>query len=345
MAKAWILVACVAACNSRSETGSAHTEIKERPVDPPASAPDAALAEAPDAPAVAVAAPPAPPPPTCLSSAAEMTTINLAGKELVACFDDSGDDKPDHCVRWRRDTSALISVETVFDVEATDVKPEPPAPVEFHTQDVNDDDRRLELTDDVAEICPPDRACMRLKPLLADGQEVTEVFTDGPYRTAILAIKSANDSAGRLEFWDLQTGRLRAHQALKSDSIKLRVSNSSALVFAITDDATRGAIYGLDGASRGVFAGGAHDLDPDSALVLGANYVIVDAPADKPRVIYVTSNLSGQTLAKFPIPAIARLVLKPLGGYVIATQYGDDLRFDVIDVRAKAMRTLIVPSC
>ena len=345
MAKAWILVACLAACNSRAETSSARTEIKETPVDPPASVPDAALVEPPDAAEAAVPAQPDPPPPTCLSSAAEITTINLAGKVLVACFDDSGDDKTDHCVRWRRDTGALISVETVFDVEATDAKPEPPAPVEFHTQDVNDDDRRLELIDDVAEICPPDRACMRLKPLLADGQQVTEVFTDGPYRTAILAIKSENDSAGRLEFWDLQTGRLRTRQALKSDSIKLRVSNSIALVFAITDDATRGSIFGLDGTARGAFAGGAHDLDPDSALVSGANYVIVDAPADKPRVLYLTSNLSGQTLAKFPIPTVGRLVLKPLGGYVIATQYGDDLRFDVIDTRTKTIRTLIVPSC
>ena len=284
-----------------------------------------------------------------------MTAVNLRAprNEIRACFDTNFDGKADICARWRRDTGALISVEPVFDVEATDAAGDSlvPPPVEFQSQDVNDDDHRLELLDNTAEVCSPERACMRIKPLLAEGEEIAEMFVDGPYRAGAISIKSSQNDGWRLEFWDVQAGRLRARRKLDSKAeftateVKLRMGSQVVIALVTRDGKTHGLTYGLDGAPHGPFAQGAHDLDLDRTVELGDAYVVVDAPDGKPYAILITSVTTGATLAKISIPRAEDLTLQALGTYVIAAQGGEQLRFDVIDPRARTSRTLLAPGC
>ncbi len=357
MAKVWIVLACLAGCGS-SGSSSGTPPPTENP-EPPRAATETPIDAGIDAPAVAAepdaAADHTAPPPACLAGGATMTAVNLRAprNELRACFDTNFDGKADSCARWRRETGALISVEPVFDVEATDAAGDTlvPPPVEFHSQDVNDDDHRLELVDNTAEVCPPDRACLRIKPFLAEGEEIAEVIVDGPYRAGAFSIKSSENDGWRLEFWDVQGGRLRARQKIESKAqaatteVKLRMGSQVVIALITRDGKTRGVSYGLDGAPHGAFAQGAHDLDLDRTVELGDAYVLVDAPEGKPYAILITSVTTGATLAKISIPRTEDLTLQALGTYVIAAQGGEQLRFDVIDPRARTSRTLLAPGC
>lgn len=357
MGKVWIVLACLAGCGSSGSSSGTPPPTTEQP-DPLRVAPETPIDAAIDA-ATATAEPdhavaPVAPPPACLAAGATMTAVNLRAprNELRACFDTNFDSKADTCARWRRDTGALISVEPVFDVEATDATGDAlvAPPVEFHSQDVNDDDHRLELVDNTAEVCSPDRACMRIKPLLAEGEEIAEVFVDGPYRAGAISIKSSDSASWRIEFWDVQGGRLRARQKLESKpdattEVKLRMGSQVVIALITRDGKTRGVTYGLDGAPHGAFAQGARDLDLDRTVELGDAYVMVDAPEGKPYGILITSVTTGATLARISIPRTEELTLEALGTYVIAAQGGEQLRFDVIDPRARTSRTLIAPGC
>ena len=345
--KAWlVLLLGVVACGKSTTS----PDPAPAPSRPPTTHPelDARLVEpAPPEVPVAPATTPGNPTPSCLSPSAVMTGIEVRAKETRACFDENSDDKPDHCVRWQRGTGAVLGIDTLFDVEATDATP---TPAEFHIQSSAHDDNRLELTDEIAEICPPDRACVRIKPLLADQESIQELATDDPYRAAVVSIKSAADEHWRLEFWDLQSGRLRARQPLKllpdvSHEVSLRMSSGVVLALVTTNDGAHGLVFGVDGTPRGAFAGGAHALNVTGAAETAGVYVIADVPEAGPGVIYVTSVSTGALLAKLPVPHAETLTLKALGNLVVAASQGDQLRFDVIDTRTRTAKTFQVPAC
>lgn len=137
----------------------------------------------------------------CLASDSELTVFVKAG-ELRACVDGDQDGTLDACARWQRGSGKLVGVEPVFNVEAT---PDAPA---FHTD--SDDDERITQTDNSVEICPPDRACLKLMPALPDGQTIDEVTTDVAYRNAAVMISGSEPGTAHIDLWDLQTLRLRA---------------------------------------------------------------------------------------------------------------------------------------
>jgi hypothetical protein len=276
--------------------------------------------------------------------------------KLRACFDTNTDGDADRCVTWRRD-GKLQSIDNTFAVEESDAKPEVTPPVEYRSDTENNDDERISLDVSAIDICPYDRSCMRIMPRL-DGGEISHVLTDPDYKRAVIVV-DGGDGKGIFEMWDLGAGRLRSRLQLRrllaDTDYDFSAHLGSAAVFAIASDENShalGSIFGIDGGFRGELAQGSRNLDADLSFTQSGVFGIVDVgPVDseQPWVLYLHSTASGGPLGKFQIKRLghAELGLTPLSnGFAGAMQWGDDqLRIDMIDLRARTNRVLLAPSC
>lgn len=292
------------------------------------------------------------PPASCLSSG---TVVSFeAGATLRACIDSTFDGAADRCVRWRPN-GTLIGIDPLVDVEA---KEEPPELVTYHSDSEHNDDSRIELSGGVIDICPYDRACMKLMPRL-DDREIQHVVTDAEYNRAAIVVREADGKQGYVELWDLDRGRRYAKAPFRglvrdqgySFSVKLGSGAFIALAERDGDGAISGAIHGLDGGYRGALGGGSHTLDATRTLQAGGQFAIVDPQTDdKPYLLHVHDLATGGATGRFVIArdedATDGLQLHKLTpGIIGAAQWGKQLRLDVIDLRTRTARVLRAPAC
>lgn len=333
-----------------------HEEELVQPLEPPPPAPVADDAVVPDPDVPAAATPPADPHPACLDQA---TPVSFDPAKLRACFDGNGDGAPDRCVTWRRD-GKLASIDTVFAVEDADAAEPPAPPVEYRSDTDHNDDERITLDGGSVEVCPYDRACLRFVPKIGDG-EVTAVLTDPDYKRAVAVVRDGEGQHGTFEIWDLATGRLRARAAMKrlaaDEAYDFAVHLGSGAFVALADDGNGralGTAYGLDGTPRGELARGSRTLDVERTFRHAGVFGIVDiGPVDTdeaPYVVHLVSLATGGALGKLTIPRDADgdddLAFHVLpNGFVAVTQWGEELRVDLIDLRTRTNRVLRAPGC
>lgn len=292
------------------------------------------------------------PKPECVD---ESTVVSFDPAKLRACFDTNDDGQADRCVSWRRD-GKVAAIDTQFAVEDAEAK-EPPEPrVEYRSEEENNDDQRITLDGTSIEICPYDRTCMRMMPKVGEG-EVQHVLTDPDYKHAVLLTKDYDTQNGILEMWDLAAGRMRTRVAMKrllaDETYEFSAHLGSGVVIAIATDVNSralGTIYGLDGSARGELAQGSRNLDVDKVFRHVGVFGIVDVgPYDsdeKPYVLYLHSLANGGALGKFSIKRSGELSFHTLpNGFVAVTQWGEQLRIDMIDLRTRTNRVLFAPGC
>jgi hypothetical protein len=338
----------------------ASRDEQQRPTPPPPTPQDLQKRPGPPDPTLPIppaahraAIQPAPPPPevTCLSPA---DVVSFEAKAtLRACLDSTGDGEPDQCARWRPG-GALMKVEPFVEQEGV----EPPAdPVTFHSDTEHNDDSRIELNGGVVEICPYDRVCLKLMPRLDDG-ELSHVAADADFRRAALVIRGSDSKQGAVELWDLERGRRYAklpYRGLRRDddytfSVKLGPGALIAIAERDRDSEISGAIYGLDGGYRGALGGGSPTLDGASTLETAGLFAIVDPQTDeKPYIVHVVDLTAGGAASRFVIPrepeADAIKLHRVAPGVIVATQWGKQVRLDVIDPRRGGGRVLRAPAC
>lgn len=327
---------------------------EQRPAPPPVQDPTKQPGPAVPTPPIPPAAiRPAPPPPdaTCLSSA---DVVSFEAKAtLRACLDSTGDGQPDQCARWRP-AGGLVQVEPFVEQEGGDP---PEDPVTFHSDSEHNDGSRIDLNGEVVEICPYDRACLKLMPRLDDGT-FPHVATDPDYHRAALVVRGPDGKQGAVELWDLERGRRYAklpYRGLRRDdeytfSVKLGPGALIAIAERDQDSSIAGAIYGIDGGYRGALGGGSPTLDGASTLETAGLFAIVDPQTDeKPYVVHVVDLTAGGAATRFVIPrepeADGLKLHRVAPGVIAATQWGKQLRLDVLDPRRGGTRVLRAPAC
>jgi hypothetical protein len=360
MRMAWGIVAVVliAGCSSKKQDKS--PIVREEEMPPPTQP---VIPEAPadnnDDPAAVPPDPPSPdaPKPECVD---ESTVVSWDPGKLRACFDSNGDEQADRCVTWRRD-GKVAAIDTEFAVEDADAKDEPEAPIEYRTDIENNEDERISNDGASIEICPYDRACMRIMPKLPNG-EIQSVVTDPEYKRAVFVIKDFGTEHGIYEIWDLAAGRMRTRSLMKrlvtDETYDFSARMGSGVVIAIATDSNSralGTIFSADGAFRGELAQGSRNLDLDKTFTSAGVFGIVDVGAidsddEKPYVLYLHSLSSGGSIGKFSIKRDADgdddLSLTTLKhGFVAVTQWGEQVRIDMIDLRTRTNRVLLAPGC
>lgn len=348
----------VAGCGQRDEPPAkrapiVHEEEIPPPVQPaPPVQPDVAVDDVP-APAAIIdqaAKGGQDPKPECVD---EATVVAFDPGKLRACFDSNGDGQADRCVTWRRD-GKVQTIDTVFAVEDADAREEPEPPVEYRSDVDHNDDERITLDGTTVEICPFERTCIKIMPKVGDG-EIQTVLTDPDYKRAALLIRDG-EGKGTLELWDLAGGRMKARTAMKrlvaDEPYDFSAHLGTGVVIAIADDSNGralGTIFSLDGGFRGELAQGSRNLDIEQTFRHAGVFGIVDIGApgpDKPYVLYLHSLASGGALGKFTIKRDGELSFHPLpNGFVAVTQWGEQLRIDMIDLRTRTNRVLFAPSC
>jgi hypothetical protein len=275
------------------------------------------------------------------------------------CVDSNGDDQADRCVTWRRD-GKVSAIDTTFAVEDVDVKEEPDAPIEYRSDQDNNDEERITLNGNSVDVCPYDRTCLRIMPKTHDG-EIQTVLTDPDYKRAVFVIKDYESQNGTFEMWDLESGRMRTRAVMKrlvaDETYDFSAHMGSGVVIAIADDSNGralGTIFGLDGSFRGELGQGSRNLDVDKSFHHAGVFGIADVGPwdsdDKPYVIYLHSLASGGSVGKFTIKRdtdgdedLSFHKLK--NGFVGVVQFGEQMRIDMIDLRSKTNRVLLVPGC
>ncbi|MBA3398020.1 MAG: hypothetical protein H0T89_35675 [Deltaproteobacteria bacterium] len=294
------------------------------------------------------------PKPECVD---EGDVVSFDPQKLRACFDSNGDGDPDRCVTWRRD-GKVVSIDTIFHVEDSDMAAIEPH-VEYRSDEDNNDDERITLDNSSIEVCPYDRTCMRLMPKVGLG-DVQHVLTDADYRRGVVVIRDEDGSKGTFELWDLAAGKLRTRLAMRrlaSDEyydFSARLGTGAFIALADNEEGfALGTVFGIDGSFRGELAGGSRTLDLDRTFQHAGVFGIIDGgPVDdeKPYVVYLQSLANGSSLGKFTIKRdddgdddLAFNVIK--SGFVALTQWGDQVRIDMIDLRTRTNRVLLAPSC
>lgn len=261
-----------------------------------------------------------------------------------ACFDNN------LCVTWKR--GALDAFEVKYTVEDDDAEPAEPAP-DFRT---DDNDTRIHVDADDIQICPPDRACMRIVPDVGDG-ELQLVVTDPGYKRGVFVMREAEAHTGALEIWDLAAGRRKARVPYKrldaDDTYELSAQLGSGAVIALataSNDRTLGTVLSLDGGLRGELAQGSPNLDLVKSFRAGGLFGIVDVGppdnAEAPYVLHLVSLASGAAVGKLVIKRESTLSLDVLpNGFVALTQFGEHTRIDMLDLRTRRISALVAPGC
>jgi hypothetical protein len=301
--------------------------------------------------------PPRPAPSECISSGT-IATFEV-GSVLRACFDRDGDGSADRCVRWRLDGKPLDYDPAVDEIAVVETTEETPEPATSHSMLKDNDDGRIEASGNMVEICPPERACMKIIPRMDGAQSFDDVVTDPGYHRAAMSIPEQDGERRRIELWDLDLGRLYAtvpYRGLMRDgdySFSIRLGRGGLIAFAANnaDQTVAGALYGLDGGFRGMLAGGARKLDLNGAIeTAGMVLILEELPDGKPHVVHTVDLATGAAPGRFSIPRVDDSAEKPelrrvAPGVVTATQWGKQLRLDVIDARRGTVRTLRAPTC
>ena len=291
------------------------------------------------------------PDPTCLP-AGDVVSFE-AGATLRACFDVTGDGQADRCARWRPG-GALQGIEPFVEDEGAEPREDP---ITFHSDSEHNDDTRIDLNGGVVEICPYDRACLKLMPRIDDG-ELPHAVTDADYHRAAFVVRTSDGKQGGVELWDLERGRRYAKlpfRGLRRDdeysfSVKLGPGALIALAERTADSSIAGAIYGLDGSYRGALGGGSPTLDGESMLETAGLFAIVDPQTDaRPYLLHVVDLVAGGAAARFVLArepeAEAVKLHRVAPGVIAAAQWGKQVRLDVIDLRTRAARVLRAPAC
>ncbi|HWO24406.1 MAG TPA: hypothetical protein VNO30_36930 [Kofleriaceae bacterium] len=300
--------------------------------------------------------PKAKPPKACLDGGS-LTSFEV-GRVLRACFDQDSDGTADRCVRWSLDGRPLAYDPAVDDAQDVTEADEAEEPVTFHSDSQNNDDGRIELEGNAVQICAYERACAKLMPRLGDDLSMTEIYTDAEYHRAAITMPSHDTRRGHVELWDLDRGRVYARlpfRGLMSEidytfSIKLGRGALIALASSNIESAVSGAIYGLDGGFRGMLAGGARSLELGEAIETIGQFVILEEQPDKKPYVLHAVDLATGAQGRFSIAradeGAAWIELRKLRPGVVSTvQWGKRLRLDVIDLRARAQRTLWAKGC
>ena len=362
MSKAWGLVAVVliAGCGNKKESNKTpivHEEEMPPPVQP---APPVAAPEEPsiDDQLMNGTAPAPPVNPECVS---ESTVVSFDPAKLRACFDSNGDGQGDQCVTWRRD-GRVKSIDSEFAVEDADAKEPPEPPIEFRSDSENNDNERISVDGSSVEICPYDRACMKIMPRLDNGS-IETVFTDPDYKRGAFVVAEEDGNHGAFEIWDLVAGRMRTRAEMKrvlaDQMYNFSAQMGSGVVIGLANDDSTGrafgTIFGLDGGLRGELAQGSRNLDVDKTFRHAGVYGITDVGPDdgddeKPYVVYLHSLSTGGSLGKFTIKRSPDgsddLSFHPLkNNFVAITQFGEQVRIDMIDLRTRTNRVLFAPGC
>lgn len=355
MRTAWALVAVVVVvgCSSKKKDQPTPLVVEEemppptQPVVPPLpddSEPAAVPDDPPDVP---------PSNPECVD--AGTTVVSWDPAKLRACFDSNGDDEPDRCVTWRRD-GKVASIDTTFAVEDVDAKEPPSPPIEFRSDTENNDDERISLDGSSIEVCPYEHACMRIMPKSEDS-EVTAVFTDADYKRGAFLMRDYEGGKATLEIWDLVAGRMKTRTPMKrlledeAYDFSMVMGSGALLVLAADSNGhALGSLFSLDGSFRGEAGQGSRNLDVDKTFQHAGVFGIVDVgPLDadeKPYVLYLQSLATGGAIGKFSIPRVGELSFDTLpNNFVAVTQWGEQLRIDMIDLRTRTNRVLLAPGC
>ncbi len=366
MRNAWgCLVAglVLSACSGKNDDRQDHRPIVRTedlgnvaPKQAPAPTDEVAVAPVPEPAEPQPAAAP-PTKPECID---QSTVISFDPAKLKACFDSNGDEQADRCVTWRRD-GKVQTIDTVFAVEDTTAPEETKPPVEYRSDTENNDDERILLDSTAIDICPFDRACMKIKPDLGsidDGGEIQHVLADPDFKRAVMVIRLAGGQKGTFELWDLASGHLRTRFPIKrlvADEYYDFTAHlgSGAVIALATNDSGRalGTVLGVDGSVRGELAQGSRNLDPDLSFTHAGTFGIVDVGAEdtKPFTLYLHSLATGAATGKFTIKrteAGDTLELHTLkNGFVAATQWGEQVRIDMIDLKSRTDRVLFAPGC
>lgn len=361
MRTAWGLLAFVllAGCGSKKDNSPIIREEEIPPPkqpEPPKPAPPSIDDELMNNRAVVDPAPTAAvpdPKAECVDAGSPVVSFDPA--KLRACFDTNHDTEADRCVTWRRD-GKVAAIDTMFAVEDPDAK-EPAEPaIEYRSDEENNEDQRITNDGNQVEICPYDRACMTIMPKVGEG-ELEQVLTDADYKHAVFLTKDYDNQKGMLEMWDLASGRMRARVTMKrlvtGETYDFSMHLGSGVVIAIASDSdgrALGTIYGLDGGFRGELAQGSRNLDADTwfqhAGVLGVVDVGPYDSDEKPYVLYLHSLANGGALGKFSIKRVGELTFHAFSrSFVAVMQWGEQLRIDMIDLRARTNRVLFAPRC
>ncbi|MDQ3335772.1 MAG: hypothetical protein M4D80_11440 [Myxococcota bacterium] len=295
--------------------------------------------------------------PECIDDAA---LVSWDPAKLRACFDSNDDDQADRCVTWRRDGN-VATIDTTFAVEDVDATTEEPeVHVEYRSDQDNNDEERITLNGKTIDVCPYDRACMRIMPRSSE-HEILAVLTDPDYKRAVVVMKDYDSAKGIFEMWDLEAGRMRTRAGMKrlvaDETYDFHAHMGTGVVIGIADDSNGralGTILGLDGSFRGELGQGSRNLDPQKTFQHAGVFGIVDiGPVDsddKPYTLYLHNLASGGAVGKFTIKRdddgdddLSFHKLK--NGFVGVTQFGEQMRIDMIDLRSKTNRVLLVPGC
>ncbi len=314
--------------------------------------------------------PPPPPPPSsdrCAPQGA-VGRVRATARTLRLCVDEDGDGWHDRCADVDRRTGKVTLT------EPTDAEHALVHPGDLYLAGGPDDDRRpigaadVEVDGDRAEVCPTTRACLRLAPLVLDGEALGEVRTRAD--DAVLAAAIGSDEAPRVEVWDLATGRRRSRVVIAglpedAETNLFPAFVGDALVVGAMESATedvRGWIYTLDGRNRRPLAGGSTRLDGDYVTALDARTLAaVERAPEEPPVAedggdgpppprLVGQDLaSGRVLHRFDLPDFDDTddAVVPAGGRVAAWvhELGDDRVVDLLDFATRRRTVVKVPLC
>jgi hypothetical protein len=353
---AWGLVAvAMLGCGEKKQAQDKAPIVREldldevKPADPPPEAEPAAVVDS-------QPAPPDPPAPAVCIDHGKILSWDPA--KLRACFDGNDDGERDRCVTWRRD-GKVASIDTEFAVEEADAKEPTEPPVEYRSDEDHNDEDRITLDGNTIEICPHDRTCMRIMPKVGAG-EITSVLTDPDYKRGVFLIKAGDEGKPTIEIWDLAAGRQRTRTPIKrlldDESYDLTAKLGSGAVIVLADDTNGralGTIFSFDGGLRGELAQGSRTLDINSMFQHAGVFGIVDVgpidTEDKPYVLHLTSLANGSALGKITIKRVADsngLSLEVLPNkFVGITQFGEQLRLDVLDLRTRTTKIFFAPGC
>lgn len=370
------LVLMLAACGSRRRAEELEREAIERQraveqemirrlaqsVLPPDAAPAADPWTSPRS-LPPVDPPGSPPPPPlragCLDHAAILSFE--AGGSLRACFDANQDGIAERCWRWSPDGAPLLQPGGGAQAEQGD--PPPAEAPGFYTDSEHNDSGRITIDGPHVEVCAPDRACVRLHPRVGEDEELVQVSTGTDYRRAALVVRSTDGQSAHLDLWDLERGRMVAalpFRGLARDTtyaFGARIGRGAlaALVEHQAQPSGAIAIYGLDGSFRGMVGGTtngiARALDVGRALQ-SSGVLLVPEPAieDQPLVLHAVDLGTGAAAGRFVVQRLPGAapdieLARAAPGIVTAAQWGKELRLDVIELRARTMRTLRAPAC
>jgi hypothetical protein len=313
------------------------------------------------APPVQVPVPPVTPPPrtppviptTCMKIGT-VTAMAVRGTSFIACVDVDQDSVPDQCVEWSRANGRVVKMEPAGDLEDG-----PPAVV---TDDkIDDSDDRITQETTSIEVCPEDRTCVKLMPRLTDNATIDSVHGDTTHHNIAVAINDGDSENSHIEFWDIQSGRLRQRMKVGGErepditytySVKPFGDSIVSVVTRGDNQLSTATLYSVDGTRHASLAGGSRYVDVDQTLVLSPGVIAVfdNAPPNHPYQVFVHSLASGGTLAKFAVrmdddgddDAVMMKIDPTTLGVV---QWSNELRVDLLDTRNGSDRTFKAPGC